>query len=505
MKFIAILLLSIVTIQAQMPKNFDYCEFDGFSHFRGFTGKPFLQPCNLVGSKVLVKNQWIRVTSQNALNDTTADVDWQSTKFNIEFYGETPDVPIATFFSDDLLDVSLSSWDKTMTTIGTTQEIRMMTFTDEDYTRVAYITYERAGITLYLRFGIKGFYFGIRMQKMWTPGTTGMCVTGCSKTSNDFDVECLESLKPICKTVFDQLTEGEYSDFDLTACARDMFLWSDVLVAVDHAYVLYDHWAIKTDLNDLTKSYVNLATNINDLWKTHQPTVIAVKCSKDKQAKQPVVPVRPFGKSSGRFPVMNFDFPIVNGSVIALTEPVLEPFNRTFFVTLKPIRQDPQFDELCRTQTFNNPSANIYIKHPTDPTMFIQCDQAGNAFTMMCPNGTIFTDKITCERSSDFVIMPRSIIRLSDLINSTNTSRPIIPGPVKILTTQLQSIEPLKEAPEFVTLCKSVSGGKSTILHFIYPNDRSLFIECDLQGKAFFKRCPVGTTFTDNKTCESIV
>jgi len=146
------------------------------------------------------------------------------------------------------------------------------------------------------------------------------------------------------------------------------------------------------------------------------------------------------------------------------------------------VSEAPEFDSYCRDSKM---TGIWYLMHPTDSRLFIQCDESYKAYIMRCPEGTWFTSAMTCEGAT--IVVPPAV----------ETKKP------EDFTSKVAEAILVGEAPEYESYCKP-EAFKSGSFYIMHPTDNSLFIQCDEHGKAFIKRCPIGTWFTSSMTCEAM-
>jgi hypothetical protein len=143
-------------------------------------------------------------------------------------------------------------------------------------------------------------------------------------------------------------------------------------------------------------------------------------------------------------------------------------------LTAEMSTEAPQFENLCMSNKQMG-VAIFYVAHPSDNTKYIQCDEFGKAFLKTCTFGTIFTENMACEKVYDHMM---SLMRIPKL-----------------------SIDVGEELPQFEQQCSSQAPQGAVVFYMPYPDHKDWFIQCDMLGRAFLKKCPSGTVFGADMEC----
>lgn len=123
----------------------------------------------------------------------------------------------------------------------------------------------------------------------------------------------------------------------------------------------------------------------------------------------------------------------------------------------------------------NNPTAQVFFSHPTDPTKFLQCDVYNRMYIIQCPDGEAFNIA-----TSGCQPQVTSVPTFGPTFAPTTHSPPAtvtygVPTPA----TNNNPYNPCSR--------QSVAMGQ---LYFAYPGDNTKFIECDLHGNPSTLNCP---------------
>jgi hypothetical protein len=189
------------------------------------------------------------------------------------------------------------------------------------------------------------------------------------------------------------------------------------------------------------------------------------------------------------------------------------------------IKEAPEFQELCLSKrsrnAYGSASTVFYLPHPTKQSWYIQCDEHGRAFLKDCPEGTVFTLNLVCEKIGELhsieqtqtVIQPQldTVVKSSSyesapVATSYSSSSSYTAAPVVSLEAPAQTYTEtvVQENPEFRELCLSKRTAGVAVFYLPHPTKQSWYIQCDEFGRAFLKDCPAGTIFTLNLACENI-
>lgn len=113
----------------------------------------------------------------------------------------------------------------------------------------------------------------------------------------------------------------------------------------------------------------------------------------------------------------------------------------------------------------NNPNNKVYFPHPTDNTMFLQCDIYNRMYIIKCPNGEVYDVSLTACRPP---------------------SAPATAAP-PVVTAAPITVAPRPAVGNNPCTAAAVTRGQ---LYFALANDRTKFIECDLLGNPATLSCP---------------
>jgi hypothetical protein len=167
------------------------------------------------------------------------------------------------------------------------------------------------------------------------------------------------------------------------------------------------------------------------------------------------------------------------------------------------IRDAPEFKEMCATVRQGNQGV-FYLPHPNKQSLYIQCDEFGRAFLKECPVNTIFTANLVCEDVNNIHIVEKaSELRAPQLDTTVGAynQAPVFAQPENLVQT---TSEVITEAPEFRELCISRRRVGVAVFYLQHPTDRTQYIQCDEFDRAFLRRCPAETVFTERLACEKI-
>lgn len=492
------------------------CELHSLTHLRSFESTSEVTPieaCLQSGPRVLVHNQWLKVVTHSYLNETTlsSGIEWRSTKIFIEFYGDLAGVPIALISSDMLLcDCTLNcAIDNHIRETGVDGAIRVTFKHDTVLGNAIYVEYPRAGISLYIRKLKTGFNFGIRMPEQASIITEGLCQTGCPIKTDLFSNPCFDLVRgrQVCEAAFTglQLDEDHY-----LACIHDIFLWRDVRVAVGHRLAALD-LALIRQYSTIEALYPSLFSMDYSPISTYQSIVEGSRCaeilfrigsvSRDESEKQayaqPLLVAKAVSTPKSEVPV-SYSQP----------RPVSEPVVRKIVVELphsdygsvqheQTVVDGTERPDLVRFCVEHRTKTGIYyLIMPQIKTHYIQCTETDRAFLRSCPSGTIFTERMTCEKvEMDVPEFSAPAYGASVKVEQDVTVVPTIP--VVSTSEAVESIEFRKE-------CESRRVTHKGVFFFPVPENRNSYIQCDESNRAFIRTCPTGTVFSDNLACEKI-
>jgi hypothetical protein len=168
-------------------------------------------------------------------------------------------------------------------------------------------------------------------------------------------------------------------------------------------------------------------------------------------------------------------------------------------------REAPEFRAQCESQRSIS-RVGFYLPHPIDRSLFIQCDEFGNAFVHSCPQDLIFTASFTCRREgedaeSTIEMRPPQPLVMSGPTLSTYQSGSISSTILLTPADLTDTVESSQEAPEFANACRNKIQSGVLVFYIKHTSDESKYIQCDEFGKAFLKQCPSGLVFSERLGC----
>jgi hypothetical protein len=168
-------------------------------------------------------------------------------------------------------------------------------------------------------------------------------------------------------------------------------------------------------------------------------------------------------------------------------------------------REAPEFRAQCELQRSISRVA-FYLPHPIDRSLFIQCDEFGNAFVHSCPQDLFFTASFTCRREgedaeSTIEVRPPQPPIMSGPTLSTYQSGSISSTILLTSADLTGTVESSQEAPEFADACRNKIQSGVLVFYIKHTSDESKYIQCDEFGKAFLKQCPSGLVFSERLGC----
>jgi hypothetical protein len=465
-------------------KQTETCFSYSLSSFRPLFTQDYFQFGCRMGASLIFKNQFLSIYSHTHFNMTTKEFEWKSNKFFIEFFGEMPDVPIAVFDSD-ILSRSCSQTDAPAfeggpRPFGVDGQLRLFIQRDSFFGfNAAYIDYPAAGTSVYVRRLHHGFNFGLRVPERWTPGASGLCVTG----PRDFDSTVFQPLidanLPVARELCERVFEGvQFNDIALRqrlmqACAEDVAVWRHGLVAVDYRNGYLDQlFFLGNDYEQffagsLYAKYPQMFISLEQVRAyesrfsiDRSVTFFSLMQKQQQQQKQqqPIAQPQTFVQSESQPQLQQqqqqqlaFDFVPTSTNRPTFT---LSSTTKPVWISRDEQEDNSQLKFLCNTQQQQRTSDGqlrpmFYLPHPAKREWFIQCDESGKVFLKFCPPGTVFSANLVCEFESRQDEQQREqisreptmgIARDESLFSGTSSSKQTIFHPIVIDITPIPPI-----------------------------------------------------------------
>lgn len=530
--FTALLALSLyATISCHHRySNLTSCSVQGITHVRSFMSTNRVDSCYQYGARVLYDSPNIKVTSHSYMNETTMTVDWASTKLFIEFYGDIIGLPIA-LFSSDILEcpcagpcLTSRTSDKAFS-LGVNGAVDLV-MREQGESRVAYLYYKRANVSLYVRYTPEGYNFGIRVPEYLSIRAAGVCVTGCPRVVDQSAMECLrdEYIQPavnVCRQVFADLqsyysADVNFEEARILPCARDVFIWRNARSALSHRYAYIDELLL-ANYSSIIQRYSDLVGNFVFNWVQYDGIVDKmVRDCVDKAApSEDTLSFTPVSGNKtapvGRLNVIDLsgeDAPRNKTDLLLFTPILAEPTDNTStiridlsndrFIDVSPVddtvlaveKEMAEWRVKCKNLRTTQLGI-FYLTYTANETFFVQCDESNRAFLKQCPLGTIFTVRMVCE--------PATIVKapkLSDIINGKaplqiDVVRPLNDQPIVTSTSTTSVVMPTM----ILNPCTNSTRAQG-LFFFPHPTDATMFIQCDGSNSMAIGQCVTGTRFS---------
>jgi hypothetical protein len=466
---------------------YDRCYSFGMTSVHSFVSSSPLELSYTQGPTVLVWNRWLRVVSYASQKREQVSYRPRMTKpkFFIEFFNENSKLPLAVVDVDALFKetteiASYPLFESLNDQLGYDESfIRIYLYTNfillEDSS--LFISYPKYNLSMYVHrttYGDDPIYtFGIRALKQPWNGASGACVLGfepldTKKLSKPINKNFLVA-RQLCDNVF---SDGiaQFSSINqtfkqslLNACASEVSLTRDSFVALNY---LYNYWRYVTFFSVIFEKFI--------FEKIYEKYPIS-NSSKLKQDPDNIKLICSYQKRLGaidEFKTAQFYDNYESWAVDNCSEEKSETLSvgrqindaKVIFRSDEWIREAPEFNQTCAQQasTSKNQTTKLFLFHPTNRSLYIECDELGKAFVKRCPQGLVFTDNFYCAEEAAIVA------------NDTREAD----------ASKQQSY-----------ICESAPSGSQVPYLIPHPIDGRMFIECYSRNQFTMKTCEDGKLF----------
>jgi hypothetical protein len=494
--YIIFILIAIARATVQEDESYAICSsysLSSYSPFRSNSGL-FDASCRS-GSLLVFKNRWMQMTAHARYDTATGEFKSKSNKLYIQFYGDVPDLPIALFDSDSIVSpskecdedyYSRESYLKRENGLEGQLKVRVRVDLD-DYDAIAFIEYERANTSVYIRLAEHGFNFGIRAPKKWlnNSAAAGICVSGVKQYDKSvFRTLININLRPasqLCQAAFQPIKfvgEEAHRNRLLHACAEEVAASQNWRLAVDYRNAYLDYF---------DNFYADFYRPLINKFRKRLALVFFMDHVLEFQRK--IV-----ADNSSRKAYMQ------QTSCIDL-EPSMERGDESLAA-----RPAPEFRSLCASKP--GWPLPFDLPHPSKPSLYIECYSYGRAYVKSCPRGFVYSSRFKCVSSmSNLIPHSTSHRNLLDFFTKredtyanftwTQTSTKALkfgdkkqPESESMFKIKKIDTQTSAEALEFSYKCKSqlLKEAASAIL-MPHPYNKSMYIICDKFSRPLVKKC----------------
>jgi hypothetical protein len=418
---------------------------------------------------ILFNNSFIQIRSE-----VNRKIDRNLSKISIEFLNGDLEKPIAEFTSDQLDYDSVRNMGFISTNIGGKNETIDLVIKNEQNFSIAFIRYVQKNITVYVRTAWNGVSFGVRSSS----NGSGLC---SQIHLNRTRVQCISNSNlnvsfELCKRVLERLSLDDEEEL-LKNCVSFVSHSEDVWSAFDRLSTLIDNYLL-ANFDSIKK--IDYRVLSDDLFKQHEEKFVQCKVR------------RQLAKTTHLDNVAHGD-----------------------------IYFDETSEYLCKNVLeLNQQNETFYVISPQNKHIMIECNRNGQ-IVQKCALGSVMGEDLKCHPAKLANIkLNRTNTKIeNNLVNSflakfsritkrnekrsLKNTKPLLQ--VNVHTPQIFGRSDLSRLVEFDQKCQKILSNNvqsALFMYFPHPKDNQFYVQCDQAGRAFLRRCPLGTIFSVNLMCE---